>query len=262
MAQKSRRKTRESKYLGNHQRCWIWGRHLLLETLNAGKWPPVELYLSTELDSVERERVQSQAEELDLTVVVESSERIGKLCHAKDHQGYAAKMPPFPYTKTQDILQFEKPDPFFVILDSIQDSHNLGAIVRTAEVLGVDAVVLSDRDQVDVNSQVARSSVGAVNYIPIAKPESLLEFLRELKSRNVHLLGTHRIRGENLPGVAIPIGGLACVIGSESWGISEDVMEFCDSLVRIPQAGKIESLNAAVAAGIVMYEVFRQRLAP
>jgi len=252
-------KPRKSKYLGNHQRCWIWGRHLLWETMHAGKWPPLELFLSSDLDSAERERVQLQAQQQNVTVFVESREHIGKLCHAQDHQGYAAKMPPFPYTDSEDLLRLENANSFFVILDSIQDSHNLGAIIRTAEVLGADAVVLSDRNQVDVNSQVARSSVGAVNHIPIAKPDSLPVFLRELNTRKVNLLGTHHIHGENLSQVTMPSGCLACVIGSEAQGLSKDVLEFCDSLVRIPQTGKIESLNAAVAAGIVLYEIFRQR---
>ncbi|TWU11854.1 23S rRNA (guanosine-2'-O-)-methyltransferase RlmB [Symmachiella macrocystis] len=251
-------KKRRDALLGNHQRCWLWGRHLVRQTLEANRWPIHEIRLADRLDEEELLRLQSLADHHQVPVLVESATRLTQLAKTKDHQGYLAKMGTFPYTPAEDLLQSPVQNPLYLILDAMQDAYNFGAVIRSAEVFGVTAIVVGEQRQATVNSLVARSSVGAVNRVRIVQTAEVVTMIQHLQTQGISIYGASEkavepIFSHNLSG---PVG---LVIGNEGTGISPEVQTVCDGFVRIPLQGKIGSLNAAVAAGIVLYEATRQR---
>ena len=177
------------------------------------------------------------------------------------HQGVIAIVPPFNYCEVEDILetaQKRQEMPFILILDGIEDPHNLGSIIRTAETAGVHGIIIPKRRAASVNSTVSKVSAGAVEHMKIARVNNINETIRYLKEQEIWICGTdmdtkveYTKQDYKMP--------LALVIGSEGFGMSRLVKENCDFLVKIPMKGKITSLNASVSAGIVMYEVIRQR---
>lgn len=187
--------------------------------------------------------------------------KLDTLSQTQNHQGVIAIVPPFNYCEVEDILDEAKnknEDPFILILDGIEDPHNLGSIIRTAETAGVHGIIIPKRRAASVNSTVSKVSAGAVEYMKIARVNNLNETMRYLKEQGVWICGTdmntnidYTKQEYNMP--------LALVIGSEGFGMSRLVKENCDFLVKIPMKGKITSLNASVSAGIVIYEVVRKR---
>ncbi|MBI1310342.1 23S rRNA (guanosine(2251)-2'-O)-methyltransferase RlmB [bacterium] len=254
----SRRQNRQS-LLGGHQKCWLWGRHVVMESLDAGRWLPLELVLSSELDDDVRESVTDQAAKLVIPVQTEPHSRLTQLSGARDHQGLLAKMPPFPYASVADSLAGASEPPFFLVLDAIQDPFNFGAICRVACVFGVDAVMIGSQSQVDVTSQVARSSAGAVNRLTICRVDDLADLARQLQSNGVRLAATSPHATSRLDNAPLD-EPLAMIIGNEGAGVTNELAALCDLTVSIPQATNFDSLNAAVSTGIVCYEVLRQRM--
>jgi 23S rRNA (guanosine2251-2'-O)-methyltransferase len=260
--ERSTRGKGKQKLLGSHQRSWVWGRRLIIEILRGRRWGIAELLLAEELDAAELAEAQALAKAQRIPVRIEPTERLRALCHSSEHQGYLAKMLEFPYADPEKALvgltSGSQARPFHVLLDRVQDPHNFGAIIRSAEVLGVDAVWIGDRDQVGVTSMVARSSAGAVNRIPIARVPDLVALASDFRER-----GLARV-------AATEKGAVDCtdydfttptvlVLGNESEGIAPEMLALCDARVRIPQAGAIGSLNVAAAAAILFYEARRQR---
>lgn len=256
---RSRQKRRKKQeLLGNHQRCWLWGKHLVSETLKAAKWPIHELRLGTGLEPEVLAIIQDAADDLGVPCFSESNEGLTRLCGSGEHQGYLAKMPPYPYDD-RNTLEEEWPEtPLYLMLDGIQDPYNFGAILRSAEVLGADAVLIGTRNQTGVTSQVARSSAGAVNYLNIIRHPDLLEVLIACKERGVKLLGASE--KSSVPSYEVDCTSpLLILIGNEGTGIRPELLAICDERVAIPQSGHVGSLNAAVSAGILLYEIHRQR---
>jgi 23S rRNA (guanosine2251-2'-O)-methyltransferase len=249
---------RKQRLLGSHQKCWLWGRHVVMETLRAGKWVPLELHLSDSLPDDERTAACGFAQTTATPVLVESPARLEKLCRSAEHQGYVAKMPEFPYDDADRLCEERGERPLFVLLDGVQDPYNFGAIVRSADVFGVDAVFLKQAGQVGVTSLVARASAGAVNFVPIARTDDLAALARRLSGRGVSVVGMHPGANDSLPQIDFR-GPSAVIIGNEAAGLSQDLRRCCDREARIPQLGRVDSLNAAVAAGVVLYEAARQR---
>lgn len=256
---RSRQKRRKKQeLLGNHQRCWLWGKHVVTETLNAVKWPIYELRLGKELASKELASVRSAAEARGIPYVLESNESLTQRCGSGEHQGYLAKMPPYPYDALETLEENWPNTPLFIMLDGIQDPFNFGAILRSAEVLGVDAIVIGTQNQTGVTSQVARSSAGAVNHLKIIRHSDLLGVLTNWKQRGVKLLGASE--KSSTPSYEVDCTSpLLILIGNEGVGIRTELLAACDDLVAIPQSGHVGSLNAAVSAGILLYEAHRQR---
>ncbi len=262
MVERYRRRKGQSKLLGNHQKCWLWGRHVVLETLRAARWPMLELFVDDELSSEEiglAYDLMVQGKQCDLTRC--SAERLTALCHSREHQGFLAKMAEFPYDQAEDVVVSAKASPLFAILDGLQDPHNFGAVIRSAHVLGVDALFVPTRGQVEVTAQVARSSAGAVNHIRIAQADDLVALAARLRARGVRVIGTSQRAMHPIYECDLS-GSIAVVIGNEGTGIRNELLSACDELVTIPQFGAIESLNAAVSAGILFYEAQRQRAEP
>lgn len=263
----SKRQKAKSKLMGSHQRCWIWGRRAVLEILEAGRWPILELRLDAAMAPARIERARDLASHGDIPVFLDSAERLRQLCHAPEHQGYVAKMAPFPYASAPDILaglsgrsgpDASGPAPLFAILDAVQDPYNFGAIARSAEALGVEAIFVGSARQADVGSMVVRSSAGAAGRIPIARVDDLEDLASQLRDRGVCLVaasekadGECRDRDFTRP--------TAIVLGNEGAGIRPDLLALCDARVRVPQQGAIGSLNVAMAAAILFYEARRQR---
>ena len=176
--------------MGSHQRCWIWGRMSVVETLRAARWPILELHLSEDLPHDELDAATRLAESLNLAVSLKSAQDLSQLCHSEEHQGYLAKMPPFPYDDADELLRKRPDRAFYVLLDAVQDPFNFGAILRSAEALGVDAVFVGTTNQVEVTSLVVRTSSGAVNHLPLAKVDDLAAWIGRLKEAGIRIIGT------------------------------------------------------------------------
>ncbi len=254
----------KKKHAGNHQRAWLWGRRAVQEVLDHQHWPVNLLILGENLSDEERDHVSTQAVELGISVQVESPKRIQELCRNRQHQGYLARMAQYPYTPFDQLVGLvNAPDlsapPLIAVLDSIQDPYNFGAVLRSAEVLGVRATLVGKHGQVEVNSHVARSSAGAVNRVPVCCEKDLPHAVSILKNRGFTIVGASE-KATDTPCQDFDFNqSVALVMGNEGQGISRVLMELCDHLVSIPQSGAIGSLNVTVAASILFYEAQRQK---
>lgn len=264
MVQSRKKRKDKNKLLGSHQRSWIWGRHAVVEILEAGRWPMSELYLSDQLGTEARRNAREQAETLGYAVHIESPDRLRELCKKSEHQGYLAKMLDYPYAEFDEIqAQLRKntktnPVPIFVMLDGIQDPHNFGAIVRSAEVLGINGIIIGDTDQVGVTSMVARSSAGAVNHLPIVRTENLLAAIETLKESGVSIIGASE-KGATPANEHTFDSPTLIILGNEGTGIRPELLEQCDARLSITQSGHVTSLNVAAAAAILFHEARRPR---
>jgi 23S rRNA (guanosine2251-2'-O)-methyltransferase len=253
-----RRRSQRRDVLGSHQKCWLFGRHAVLETLRAGGWRPLEVWLADDLEAEFRDEAAQLAAGLSIPVEMRTAGELTRRCGGLAHQGLMAKMPPFPYADPDAVIEAGGAAPLFLVLDGIQDPFNFGAILRSAEVFGVQGVFVPSANQSEVTVQVARSSAGAVNHLPIAQAADLAGLLETLRSGGVKCVAATGAARQAL-GDCDLTGPCAVVIGNEGTGVRREVVAACDEQVRIPQAGRVESLNAAVAAGILCYEVQRQR---
>ena len=206
-------------------------------------------------------KIISLAKQQKIVIVEAEKSKLDFMSETKNHQGVIAIVPPFNYSSVEDILESAKQkneDPFILILDGIEDPHNLGSIIRTAETAGIHGVIIPKRRAASVNATVSKSSAGAVEHVKIARVNNINETIKYLKEEGLWICGTDGdakdyYYNQNLK------GALAIVIGSEGFGMSRLVKENCDFLVKIPMKGKITSLNASVSAGIVVYEAVKQR---
>ena len=181
---------------------------------------------------------------------------------AENHQGVVAIVPPFDYSEVEEILEDAKnkeEDPFILILDGIEDPHNLGSIIRTAETAGVHGIIIPKRRNAAVNSTVVKVSAGATTYMKVARVNNINETIRMLKEEGLWIIGTDGDAKTYYYNQDLK-GPIAIIIGSEGFGMSKLVKENSDILVKIPMQGKITSLNASVSAGIIMYEAVKQRI--
>lgn len=200
----------------------------------------------------------------DRGVVIKEADRrkLDTMCDRLNHQGIVARVTPFKYCEVNDILEDAKrkeQQPFIVILDEIEDPHNLGSIIRTAELCGVHGIIIPKRRNVGVTSTVYKCSAGAIEHMKIAKVTNINAIIDMLKEQGIWIYGAD-IDGKDYSYNTDFSGPCALIIGSEGKGISNLTLKKCDLLVKIPMIGKINSLNASVAGGIMMYEVLKGRL--
>ena len=177
------------------------------------------------------------------------------------HQGYIAETVEFEYSSVEEIIKIAKNKeslPFIVLLDGIEDPHNFGAIIRSCECAGVDGIIIPKNRACQVNETVIRTSTGAISEMPIAKVTNLKDAIDQLKKNDIWVFGAE-IGGENIyhKNLNLPI---AIVIGSEGFGIKKSIQSYCDGIITLPLMGKVNSLNASVACGAVVFEILRQRL--
>ena len=238
----------------------IEGRNSVMELLESGK-DINKIYVAKGEKHVSINKIIAKAKENKIVTVEIEKTKLYKMAQTENCQGVIAIVPPFDYCSVDDILneaKRKKEKAFILILDGIEDPHNLGSIIRTAETAGVHGIIIPKRRSALVNSTVNKTSAGATNFMKIARVNNLNETIKYLKDNDVWIYGTD-MDTETIYYDEDMTGNVAIVIGSEGFGMSRLVKENCDFLIKIPMKGKITSLNASVSAGIVMYEVVKQR---
>ena len=238
----------------------VEGRNAVIELLESGRDINKILIAKGEKHG-SINKIIAMAKEKKILLTELEKNKLNQIAQTQNHQGVIAIVPPFNYCEVEDILELSKKRneiPFILILDEIEDPHNLGSIIRTAETAGVHGIIIPKRRAASVNSTVSKVSAGAVEYMKIARVNNINETIRFLKEQGVWICGTDMYTDLTYTKQDYRIP-LAIVIGSEGFGMSRLVKQNCDFLVKIPMKGKITSLNASVSAGIIMYEVVRQR---
>lgn len=238
----------------------IEGRNAVLEAFRAGKTID-KLYV---LDGCKAGPVQTivrEAKKHDTIINYVAKERLEQLSETKKHQGVIAMAAAYKYAEVEDILENARTKgeaPFIFLLDNIEDPHNLGAIIRTANLAGAHGVIIPKRRAVGLTGTVAKASAGAINYTPVAKVTNLTNTIKELKEQGMWFVCAD-MGGTTMYDLDLK-GPMGLVIGNEGEGVSKLVKENCDFIASIPMKGDIDSLNASVAAGVLAYEIVRQRL--
>ena len=243
-----------------YEELTIEGRNAVLEAFRSGKTIDKLFVLEGCQDGPVRSIVR-EAKKGDTLVRFVSKERLDQMSETKKHQGVIAVAAAYEYATVEDILararEKEEP-PFLILLDGIEDPHNLGAIIRTANLAGAHGVIIPKRRAVGLTATVAKASAGALNYTPVARVTNLAAAMKELKEKGLWFvcaaMDGELMYRQNLTG---PIG---LVIGNEGGGVSRLVRENCDFTASVPMKGDIDSLNASVAAGVLAYEIVRQRM--
>ena len=238
----------------------VEGRNAVLELLESGRDINKILVANGEKHG-SIHKILAIAKERKIIVTEIEKNKLNQIAQTPNNQGVIAIVPPYDYCEVEDILDEAKrknEKPFILILDGIEDPHNLGSIIRTAETAGVHGIIIPKRRAASVNSTVSKVSAGAVEYMKIARVNNINETIRYLKEQDVWICGTDMDTDTiyTKQDYKMPI---AIVIGSEGFGMSRLVKENCDFLVKIPMKGRITSLNASVSAGIIMYEVVKNR---
>lgn len=236
------------------------GRNAVLEAFRSGKTID-KLFILDGCQDGPIKSIVREAKKTDAIINYVDKERLDRLAGTGHHQGVVAIGAAYEYAEVEDILVAAKEkgeDPFIFILDEIEDPHNLGAIIRTANLAGAHGVIIPKRRAVGLTATVAKTSAGAINYTPVAKVTNISQTIEELKKQGLWFvcadMGGETMYNLNLKG---PIG---LVIGNEGNGVSRLVKDKCDFIASIPMKGDIDSLNASVAAGVLAYEIVRQRL--
>ena len=239
----------------------IEGRNAVLEAFRSGKCVDKLFILDGCQDGPVR-TIAREARKKDTIINYVSKERLDQLSETRAHQGVIAQVAAYEYSTVEDILakaEEKGEPPFLILLDNVEDPHNLGAIIRTANLAGAHGVIIPKRRAVGLPSTVAKTSAGAINYTPVAKVTNLVRTMEELKEKGIWFVCAD-MGGESMYRINLT-GPIGVVIGNEGEGVSRLVKEACDFTASIPMKGDIDSLNASVAAGVLAYEIVRQRLA-
>jgi len=239
----------------------VIGRNSVIETLKGDRTIET-LYISNNKLEGSISIIIGLAKEKRVLIKEVDKRKLDLMCDGAVHQGVIAKVTPYKYSEVSDILALAEErgePPFIVILDEVEDPHNLGSIVRTAELFGVHGIIIPKRRSASVSATVYKSSVGAIEHVKIAKVTNLNATIEELKLKGIWVYGAD-IRAEEYSYQVDFSGPCAVIIGNEGRGISKLTVQKCDKLIKIPMVGKINSLNASVAGGIIMYEVLKGRL--
>ena len=238
----------------------VEGRNSVLELLESGK-DINKIFITRGEKHGSINKIIAKAKENKVIIVQKDKRQMDEMARTQNYQGVIAIVPPFEYCKIEDILEEakkRKEDPFVLILDGIEDPHNLGSIIRTAETAGVHGIIIPKRRAASVNSTVNKVSSGAVEYMKIARVTNITESIEKLKKLGLWICGTDINTNKYYYNQDLT-GALGIVIGNEGNGMSDKVRKKCDFLVKIPMKGKITSLNAAVSTGIIVYESVKQR---
>ena len=243
-----------------YQEFTIECRNAVIEAYRAGK-PIDKLFILDGCQDGPMMTIKREAKKHDTLVKYVTKERLDQISETGKHQGVIAYAAAYTYASIDDMLQKAKDageDPFLIFLDNVEDPHNLGAIIRTANLAGAHGVVIPKRRAVGLTATVAKASAGAINYTPVAKVTNLSQTIETLKQEGMWFvcadMGGSTMYDLNLTG---PIG---LVMGNEGSGVSDLVKKHCDFVASIPMKGDIDSLNVSVATGVLTYEIVRQRL--
>lgn len=252
---------KKEKLLENEYNDQVEGRNAVLELLESDR-DINKIFISDGEKHGSINKIIALAKEKKIIINEVSKAKLNQMSQTESNQGVIAIVPPFNYCEIEDILDLaknRKENPFVLILDGIEDPHNLGSIIRTAETAGVHGIIIPKRRAAAVNSTVVKTSAGATSFMKVARVNNINETIKYLKENNVWIYGTD-METEKMYYDEDLTGNVAIVIGSEGFGMSRLVKENCDFLIKIPMKGKITSLNASVSAGIVMYEAVKQRM--
>ena len=254
------RNNNEENYIKQREDL-VEGRNAVIELLKSNKTIE-QLFIANGKMEGSINKILGLAKDKGVIVKEVDRKKLDLMSETKAHQGVIAQITTFKYSTVDEILNYARQkdeNPFIVILDELEDPHNLGSIVRTAELCGVHGIIIPKRRNVGVTATVYKASVGAIEYVKIAKVSNVNSTIDELKAKNIWVYGAD-INGEEYSYDTNFNGACAIVIGNEGKGISKLTKNKCDKLVKIPMIGKINSLNASVAGGIMMYEVLKGRI--
>ena len=243
-----------------YEELTIEGRNAVLEAFRSGKTIDTLFVLDGCQDGIVN-TIKREARKQDTIINYVKKERLDQMSETGHHQGVIASAAAYTYAEVQDILEAarEKGEaPFIFLLDNIEDPHNLGAIIRTANLVGAHGVIIPKRRACGLTAAVARASAGALNYTPVAKVTNLTSTIEDLKKEGLWFVCA-QMGGESMYSLKLT-GPIGLVIGNEGDGVGRLVQEKCDFTASIPMRGDIDSLNASVAAGVLAYEIVRQRL--
>ena len=250
----------ENKQENRFEETMIEGRNAVLEAFRSGKTVD-KLFVLDGCQDGPVKTITREAKKQNTIIHYVAKERLDQLSETGKHQGVIAQAAAYRYAEGGDMLKLaeEKGEPpFLFILDGIEDPHNLGAIIRTANLAGAHGVIIPKRRAVGLTSTVAKTSAGALNYTPVAKVTNISATIEELKERGLWFVCAD-MGGESMYRLDLK-GPIGLVIGNEGEGVSRLVREKCDFIASIPMKGDIDSLNASVAAGVLAYEIVRQRM--
>ena len=239
----------------------VEGRNSVLELLESGK-DINKIFITRGEKHGSINKIVAIAKERKIIIVEKDKRQMDEMAQNENYQGVIAIVPPFEYCDIDDILQTAKDkneEPFVLILDGIEDPHNLGSIIRTAETAGVHGIIIPKRRAVGVNSTVNKVSAGAVEHMNIARVTNISDAINELKDKGLWICGTD-VSTDKFYYNQDYKGAIGIVIGNEGKGIGDKVKKNCDFLVKIPMKGKVGSLNASVSTGIIVYEAVKQRM--
>lgn len=243
----------------NEEKAVIFGRNPVLEALKNGRRID-KLFILQGTDTGSLKAIVGKAKNAKITIIRCQKSKLDEICgENSNHQGVAAYMAQKEYVSVDEIIKYARDkgeEPFIVVLDELTDTMNVGSIVRTAECCGAHGVIMAKRRSAAINGTVAKTSSGAIEYMRIAQVTNLAQTLESLKDKGVWIIGAD-MDGEPIYSANLK-GASAIVIGAEGKGIGELVKKKCDFMVSVPMRGKVQSLNASVAAGVVLYEKYRQ----
>lgn len=240
---------------------FIAGKHSILEALRSGRTIN-KIWIADNAQKHLTLPIIAEAKQAKIIVQNADKRKLDQMVPGVQHQGVVAQVAAYGYVEVEDILQAARErdeQPFILILDEVEDPHNLGSILRTADCTGVHGVIIPKRRAVGLTATVSKTSAGAVEYVPVARVTNLAQTIDQLKKDGVWVMGTDVDAPEQLfesKHFNMPI---AIIIGNENKGMGRLLKDKCDFLIKLPMAGRINSLNASVAAGVFMYEVVRQR---
>lgn len=252
-------KTEKTEFDNREHTLVIEGRNAVLEAFRSGKSID-KLFILDGCKDGPIQTIVREAKKRDTIINFVGKERLNQISATGKHQGVIAYAAAYEYAEVDDMLKLAEERgeaPFLILLDNIEDPHNLGAIIRTANLAGAHGVIIPKRRAAGLTATVARTSAGALNYTPVAKVTNLAKTIEELKKQGIWFVCAD-MDGEPMYKIDLK-GPIGLVIGSEGEGVGRLVKETCDFTAAIPMKGEIDSLNASVAAGVLAYEVVRQR---
>lgn len=238
----------------------LFGRHVILKILQDEKQIN-KLFIQKASTGPAIQDILNLAKSQRVVIQEVPKTKLDEITNYQNHQGVVAALPPFDYQNLEDCFELAESrseTPFFIILDGIEDPHNLGSIIRTAEATGVHGVIIPKRRATGLTGVVAKTSAGSIENVPVVRVTNITQTIEKLKEKGVWVFAT-AMAGEDMRKWNSS-GAIAIVIGNEGQGVSPKVIDACDGIVTIPMTGQIQSLNASVAAGVLMYEVARNRL--
>lgn len=234
---------------------FVFGHHAVVEALKQGRGN--KLFVSEDARGDKIDELKEIAREQSVPIKWVPKQKLDQMSNQGVHQGLILAITPYEYLSLSELMAQSKENPFYLILDNLEDPHNFGSILRTADASGVDGIIIPKHRAVGITPVVVKTSTGAVEHVPVARVTNIHQAIKELKEKGFWIFGT------DMQGIPYSKwnaqGSIALIIGNEGRGMSEGLKKEVDEMLTIPMVGHVQSLNASVAAGLLMYEAFRQR---